>query len=176
MSQSTAKHKVEAPLHIRFALITISTSRYNVVKTGKPVENPSGDIIITLLCEAGHSVIYDAIIPDDENQIRRALKRVVQIPTIDMIITAGGTGITRTDVTIETVHSLFVKTFPGFGELFRQLSFKIIGSAAVLTRATAGILDGKAVFCLPGSPQAAKTAVTQIIIPEAGHIMKHARE
>jgi molybdenum cofactor biosynthesis protein B len=176
MSQSTAEHKAKAPLHFRFALITISTSRNSAVKAGKPVENPSGDIIITLLREAGHSVLYDAIIPDDENQIRRTLKRVVSMPTIDIIITSGGTGITHTDVTVETAHSLFVKILPGFGELFRQLSFKAIGSATILTRATAGILEGKAVFCLPGAPQAAKMALTHIIIPEAGHIVKHARE
>ncbi|MHA2428073.1 MAG: MogA/MoaB family molybdenum cofactor biosynthesis protein [Candidatus Hermodarchaeia archaeon] len=176
MSQSTAEHKAKAPLHLRFALITISTSRYSAVKVGKPVENPSGDIIVALLREAEHSVIYNAIIPDDENQIRRTLKRVVQMPTVDTIITAGGTGITRTDVTIETVTSLFVKTLPGFGEMFRRLSFETIGSAAVLTRATAGVIEGKAVFCLPGSPQAAIMALTHIIIPEAGHIVTHARE
>ena len=176
VSQSTAKHKAKAPIHLRFALLTISTSRYSAIKLGKRVENPSGDIIINLLCDAGHSVIYDAIIPDDENHIRRTLKRVVQMPTVDTIITSGGTGITRTDVTIETVTSLFTKKLPGFGEMFRQLSFETIGSAAVLTRATAGVMDGKVVFCLPGSPQAAKMALTQIIIPEAGHIVKHARE
>ncbi|UCH36962.1 MAG: hypothetical protein JSV76_04535, partial [Candidatus Bathyarchaeota archaeon] len=94
MSHSTNEHKAEARLHLRFALITISTSRYSAIKTGKLVENPSGAIIITLLREAGHTVLYDVIIPDDENHIRRTLNRVVQMPTIDAIITSGGTGIT----------------------------------------------------------------------------------
>jgi molybdenum cofactor biosynthesis protein B len=176
MSQSTVKHKAKAPTHIGFALLTISTSRYNAVTTGERVENPSGHIIINLLRDAGYSVVYEAIIPDDENHIQRAVKRLVQMPTVDVIITCGGTGITRTDVTIETVTSLFAKTLHGFGEVFRRLSFETIGSAVVLTRATAGIMDGKAVFCLPGSPQAATLALTRIIIPEAGHIVKHARE
>jgi len=93
-----------------------------------------------------------------------------------VVIFSGGTGITSTDVTIETVSPFFVKTLPGFGEFFRRISFEKVGSAAVLSRAVAGVANGKAVFCIPGSPNAVRTAVEILILPEAPHIVKHARE
>ncbi|MCW4020201.1 MAG: molybdopterin-binding protein, partial [Candidatus Bathyarchaeota archaeon] len=94
----------------------------------------------------------------------------------DAVITSGGTGISPTDVTIEAVQPLLEKELHGFGELFRTISYKKIGSAAVLTRAIAGVAKGKIVFCLPGSPQSVSLALEELILTEAGHIMKHTRE
>lgn len=176
MSESTAEHRAKAPVHLNFALITISTSRYERIRAGKSVENPSGDRATRLLEAAGHKVIYYDIISDNAELIRKSLEKVIGMSSVDLVVTCGGTGITLTDVTIETVTPLLEKDLPGFGELFRKLSYEKIGSAAIITRATAGLVKGKAVFCLPGSPQAVEMALTSLIIPEAGHVVKHARE
>ena len=96
---------------------------------------------------------------------------------VDAIIVCGGTGVSLTDVTIETLRPMMIKTLPGFGELFRKLSYDEIGSVALMTRALAGVTDqGKVLFCIPGSPQAVKLVMTKLILPETGHILKHARE
>jgi molybdenum cofactor biosynthesis protein B len=108
--------------------------------------------------------------------IEHAVKSVLDNAGVDATVFCGGTGITPTDVTIETVSPFLEKTLPGFGEIFRRLSFDEIGSAALLSRALAGVAKGKAIFCLPGSPHAVEMALTNIIIPEAGHIVKHAIE
>jgi molybdenum cofactor biosynthesis protein B len=176
MSKSTAEHRAQAPTRLNFALLTISTSRYRERKAGQPVDDPSGEILTHLLEEAEYTVVYRDVIPDDEDHITRYLKRIVQMPTVNVLITCGGTGITTTDVTIETITPLLEKELPGFGEIFRKLSYEIIGSAAIITRATAGILNGRVVFCLPGSPQAVELALTRLIIPEVGHLTKHAQE
>jgi len=94
---------------------------------------------------------------------------------VDAIITCGGTGINPSDVTIETLEPILEKELPGFGELFRHLSYQEIGSAAVMTRAVAGVAKGKVIFCLPGSPNAAKLCLEKLILPETGHIILHAR-
>ena len=101
---------------------------------------------------------------------------VLGLSALDVAIFSGGTGITPTDITIETVTPFFEKTLPGFGEFFRRISYDKVGSAAVLSRAVAGVAKGKAIFCIPGSPDAVKTAVEMLILPEAPHIVKHARE
>ena len=98
------------------------------------------------------------------------------MPDLDVAIFSGGTGITPTDITIETVTPFFEKTLPGFGEFFRRISFDRVGSAAVLSRAVAGVAKGKALFCIPGSPNAVRIAVEMLILSEAAHIVKHARE
>lgn len=96
--------------------------------------------------------------------------------SVDAVVASGGTGITQSDITIEAIRPLFEKELPGFGELLRKISYEKIGSPAVMTRATAGIVKGKAIFCIPGSPQAVETALKHLILPEVGHIVKHARE
>jgi molybdenum cofactor biosynthesis protein B len=108
--------------------------------------------------------------------IQDAVMYVMGLSGLDVAIFSGGTGITPTDITIETVSPFIEKTLPGFGEFFRRISFDKVGSAAVLSRAVAGVLKGKAVFCIPGSADAVKTSVEMLILPEASHIVKHARE
>ena len=116
------------------------------------------------------------IIADEQGLLQRSLQTAINRASVDAVILSGGTGISPTDITIETVRPLFGKELPGFGELLRRISFDDIGSAALLTRSVAGLYNGKPVFCIPGSPQAVETALTRLIIPETGHIAKHARD
>ena len=129
-----------------------------------------------LLRNAGQNVLFKKIIADDKVLISDAVKQALNMPDLDVAIFSGGTGITPTDVTIETVSPFFEKTLPGFGEFFRRISFDRVGSAAVLSRAVAGVAKGKALFCIPGSPDAVRVAVEMLILPESPHIVKHARE
>jgi molybdenum cofactor biosynthesis protein B len=177
MSETARKHKTEAPRKLNFAVIVSSSSRYQKLKERKPFTDPSGDLIVELLQNAGHSVVSREILPDDRVLIGKHVGNAIGSEEVDAIIVCGGTGVSITDVTIETVRPLLIKTLPGFGELFRKLSFDEIGSAAIMTRALAGVTDqGKVVFCIPGSPQAVKLVMTKLILQETGHILKHARE
>ena len=177
MSETSRRHKAEAPTSIGFAVVVCSSSRYQNLKERKPVNDPSGDLIVETLQKAGHTVVLRKLVPDDAVLIGKIVGRALGSEKVDAIIVCGGTGISPKDVTIEAVRPMLVKTLPGFGELFRKLSFDEIGSAAVLTRALAGVADqGKAVFCIPGSPQAVRLVLEKLILPEVGHILKHARE
>lgn len=176
MSRSSAEHKKDAPVQINFAVITISTSRYNKAQRKEPIKDESGELTAAMLSAASQKIVHIALISDNEDLIRKSLEKALDMPNVDAVITCGGTGVTHTDITIETINPLLEKELPGFGELFRRFSYDEIGSAAVMTRATAGLIKGKAVFCLPGSPQAVSIALNRLIIPEVGHIIKHARE
>jgi molybdenum cofactor biosynthesis protein B len=176
MSESTSEHKSKAPSRINFALITVSTSRYCELKAGRHDNNLSGDLIVKLLSVTGYEVVYNDLVPDDTSLIRKSLEKTTNMSSIDAIIMCGGTGVTKTDITIETVTPLMDKQLPGFGEIFRKLSYESIGSAAITTRASAGLINGKVVFCLPGSPQAVEMALKNLVIPEVAHIVKHVRE
>jgi molybdenum cofactor biosynthesis protein B len=111
------------------------------------------------------------LVRDELLAIEAAVKQMLADPEIDIIVTNGGTGVAPRDVTIEAVAPLFEKTLPGFGELFRALSFEQVGSAAMLSRADAGIAAKKAIFVLPGSPKACALAMERLIIPECGHVV-----
>lgn len=176
MSETILKHKADAPKTLSFAVITCSTSRYKeYIETGK-VNDPSGDLIVRMLKENGHKVTLRRIITDDKEIIQKTIMRALKSRKVDVIILSGGTGVSPKDVTIEAVQPLLEKELPGFGEIFRMLSYQKVGSAAILTRAIAGVSRGKAVFCLPGSPQSVALALKEIILPEIGHIIMHARE
>jgi molybdenum cofactor biosynthesis protein B len=168
-------HKEKAPKRLNFAVVTVSTSRYKDSEADKLVTDESGDLIAETLQKNGHTVISRKLISDDKNMIKQTIQEMLKSPKIDAIVTSGGTGINPSDVTIETVEPLLEKRLPGFGEIFRQLSYVEIGSAAVMTRAIAGVAKGKAVFCLPGSPNAVNLCLGRLILPEVGHIILHAR-
>lgn len=176
MSESSKRHKAQAPTTLKYAIFTCSTSRYNQSKKGEKVEDVSGDLIEMSLKNAGNMVVLRGLIPDDSDLIEKSVNKALKSPDLDAAIFCGGTGITPSDVTIETVSPFLEKVLPGFGETFRRLSFDQIGSPAVLSRAIAGVAKGKAIFCLPGSPHAARLCVKKLILPEAPHIVKHARE
>ena len=168
---SHEEHKAKAPKKFKFAVITVS----DTASLGER-EDLSGYYIIEELKKEGNKNVYYAVIPDEKLKI---IKTVIEaLEKADVVITTGGTGITRKDVTIEALSPLFDKELVGFGEIFRLKSYEEVGTAAVLSRATAGIIrdkESKVVFCLPGSLNAVKTAL-EIIKKEAYHILKHARE
>ena len=150
---------------VKAAVLTITTSRTEKEDTaGKQIQN--------LLLEAGISVTLRKIIPDSIYEIQNGVKTALE--EANCIILTGGTGITRDDCTIEAVEPLLQKHLAGFGELFRAKSFSEVGTRTVLSRATAGIIDGKIIFCVPGSYNAADLATREIIIPEVKHILTHA--
>ena len=177
MSESSNIHKTKSPKTLNFGVYICSTSRYKLVKQGEvEVSDVGGDTAVGLLKNAGHTVLFKKIIADDKSMISDAVQTAINLPELDVAIFSGGTGITPTDLTIETVAPFFEKTLPGFGEFFRRISFDHVGSAAVLSRAVAGVASGKALFCIPGSPDAVHVAVEMLILPESPHIVKHARE
>ena len=176
MSETAKTHKTHAPKTLNFAVFICSTSRYQQMQKGEQVTDVSGDTIEFLLKNAGHNVLFRRVVSDDKAMIEHAVKSVLDNPGVDAAIFCGGTGVTHSDVTIEAVSPFFEKTLPGFGEFFRRLSYEKVGSAAVMSRAVAGVAKGKALFCIPGSPDAARVSVESLISSEAPHIVKHARE
>ena len=176
MSESTKKHKASAPKQLNFAVFVCSTSRYQEMQRGEKTDDASGDTIETLLSNSGHRVLPRKIIADDKSMIEEAVYSVLSSAELDAAVFCGGTGIAPKDVTIETVQPFLEKTLPGFGEIFRRLSYDEMGSAAVMSRAVAGVAKGKVLFCIPGSPDAVRVAVEMLILPEAPHIVRHARE
>jgi len=176
LSETATRHKAEAPKSLNFAVITISTSRSKEFADTGRLNDPSGDLIVGALKASGHRVTLRRIVTDDKDAIQRFVLKALKSMKTDAVITTGGTGIAPRDVTVEAIQPMLEKEIPGFGELFRVISYQKIGSAAVLTRAVAGVARGKAVFCLPGSPQSVSLAVQELILPEVGHIIKHAHE
>lgn len=153
-------HDVANP---NIAVVTVSSSRTEE-------DDPAGDVIESVLEAADHSVVARDIVTDDHGAIRSFVDKYATDPQIDAIVTTGGTGITPDDVTVEAVSSLFSKDLPGFGELFRQLSYDEIGTRVVGTRAVAGVVDSTLVFCLPGSENAARLGSEEIIANEVSHL------
>ena len=163
---STHEHKKVAPKSVSIGIITVSTTR-------ALVEDKSGLWMKEHAQKQGHEIVYHQVIPDDAERIATTLKTVIHDKTPQVVLITGGTGITRKDVTIEAVSPLFTKELSAFGSLFAHLSTKQIGSAAILSRATAGVIDNTVVFCMPGSLNACKLACNDLIFPELGHMVKH---
>jgi len=177
MSEVSRMHKAGVPAVLNFAVYICSTSRYRqILQGGKDVSDVGGETIVELITNGGHNVLFKKIVPDDSALISDVAQQALEMAGVDVIIFSGGTGITPNDVTVESVSPIFEKGLPGFGEFFRRLSFESIGTAAVLSRATAGVAKGKVLFCIPGSPDAVRLAVEALILPEVPHIVKHVRE
>lgn len=136
--------------------------------TRTPQTDESGGVIRELLSAAGHRIDYYEVLPDDPGRIRSAL--LENLGRLDVIIVNGGTGIGRRDSTIEAIRALLDKEIDGFGEIFRYLSYQEIGSAAILSRALAGVAMGKIVASLPGAPDACRLAMEKLLIPELVHM------
>lgn len=159
-------HRKHAAKHISCAVITVSDTRNK--ETDK-----SGKKIIDLLTKHQHQVNFYEIIPDDGDQIRRTAEKAISNEKIDVVIVNGGTGISQRDVTIESIEPLFEKQLPGFGELFRHLSFQNdIGTASILSRAVCGVRNHCVIFSIPGSTGAVALAMEKIILPEIGHMVR----
>ncbi|WP_336025062.1 MogA/MoaB family molybdenum cofactor biosynthesis protein [Halobellus salinisoli] len=145
------------------AVFTVSTSR-------SLDEDPAGDVIASAFESAGHEITVREVVPDDFDTLQSKVDAIVERDDVEVVVTTGGTGVTPDDVTVEAVGDRFEKTLPGFGELFRRYSEDEIGTRVVGTRATAGIVHGVPVFCLPGSENAARLGSEEIIVPEAPHL------
>lgn len=163
---STQEHKQEAPKRINCKIITVSDTR------NKDTDK-SGKLMIDLLEKSGHYISDYVIVKDEKLPIEEEIIKGYGRKDIDAILMNGGTGIAKRDVTIETVKNLLDKEIVGFGELFRMLSYQEdIGSAAILSRAIAGVVKNKAVFSTPGSTGAVKLAMNKLILPELGHVVR----
>jgi molybdenum cofactor biosynthesis protein B len=158
------EHKSQAPKSVMVAIVTVSDTR-----TEK--DDLSGKAISEILTVSGHSVVRKDIVKDDLEQIRAALRELIEDANVQAVILNGGTGVSVKDVTLEAVHDFEEKQLHGFGELFRMLSYEEIGSAAIMSRAAAFVTEGKVVFCLPGSEKAVRLATTKLIAPELGHLV-----
>ena len=162
---SHVEHKAQAPASVACFVLTVSDSRTPETDTG-------GRAIRELLEGAGHSVSGHAIVKDEPAQVAAKVREQVGDSRTQVIITTGGTGITSRDGTFEAIDQLLEKRLDGFGELFRMLSFGEIGASAMMSRATAGTASRKAIFVLPGSPNAVRLAMTRLILPELGHVVQ----
>ena len=166
---STAAHKKNTPENIRLAVLSVSTTR-------SLDQDESGAWIKKQAKKEGHEVVIHQVVTDDIASIRELTLHVTGKICPDAVIMTGGTGISPKDVTIEAVKPLFEKELTAFGPLFAQLSFEEIDSAAILSRATAGVIGKTLVFCMPGSLKACKLACNALIFPELGHLLKHIKE
>ncbi len=163
------QHKAYGPTSVRCAIITLSDSRTRA-------EDASGHWIQEELIRAGHEVLGYELIPDDPVRLRALVAAALDDPRLEVILTTGGTGISSRDGTVEVLEGFVHKRLDGFGELFRLLSYQEIGSAAMLSRAMAGLdFRGRLLVALPGSPHAVRLAMEKLILPELGHILGQAR-
>lgn len=151
--------------------MTVACAVITVSDTRSPETDKSGQLIKQLLRDAGHAVSEYAILKDEPAQIRAQLQELAQRPDLDALIFNGGTGIAPRDTTYDALESVLEKILPGFGELFRFLSYQEIGSRAIASRAVAGVYQTKLVFSIPGSTNAVKLAIQQLILPELVHLV-----
>lgn len=165
---SVTEHREHSPASVSVHVITVSDTR--TLET-----DSSGRAIVELLEGAGHRVAGRTLLRDEADQVRAEVQRLTSDALVDVVITTGGTGITARDGTFEAVDGLLTKRLPGFGELFRSLSYQQIGAAAMLSRATAGLIGQTVVIVLPGSQQAVRLALEELVLPELGHLVREAR-
>jgi molybdenum cofactor biosynthesis protein B len=158
-------HKAVAPSSVRCFVLTVSDTRTEETDTG-------GRAVADLLLAGGHQVTGRKIVRDEPQMIRATIREQLASADVQAVIATGGTGISQRDTTFETINALLDKRLDGFGELFRMLSYQEIGAAAMLSRASAGTAQGKLIFSLPGSENAVRLAMTKLIVPELGHVLR----
>ena len=158
-----SEHPTDRKAPTIFALIVTSDTRTER-------EDETGRIAVGLIEGDGHTVASYTLVPNNEEKIRAEVERLLYDDSIQVIVTSGGTGIGAKDKTVAAIAPLLEKEMPGFGELFRRISYDEVGGAAIMSRATAGVANGKLIFCLPGSRNAVKVALTKIILPNVGHM------
>ncbi len=168
MSSSTQEHRQAAPTRLRFSVLTISDTR-------TLESDHSGQLICSSLTTAGHELVQRQIVPDEPLQIASHVCQLTSEDNLDVLLLTGGTGISPRDRTPEAVTPLLDVELPGFGELFRMLSYAEIGPATMLSRALAGRRGSVLIFCLPGSRAAVSLAIDKILVPELPHLVHHSR-
>ena len=165
--EGLARHRADAQPDVPSVVITVSDTR-------TPESDTGGALVAKALAEAGHTVVARRIVRDEPAEIEAALRAALAEEGVRAVLVTGGTGVAPRDVTPETVEPLLERVIPGFGEIFRMLSFEEVGSAAMLSRALAGLARGRVVFVLPGSRGALRLALEQLILPELGHLAAEA--
>ncbi|HEY3341044.1 MAG TPA: molybdenum cofactor biosynthesis protein B [Anaerolineae bacterium] len=165
MGSSSQEHREIAAQKgpVRVAIVTVSDTRTRANDTG-------GDLIEQRVTSAGHAVVFRTIVKDEPDQIDAHLDKIVGETDAQLILFTGGTGIAPRDTTYDAIARKLEKTMPGFGELFRMLSYSEVGAAAMLSRATAGTYRGRVIFSMPGSPNAVQVAMDKLIMPEIQHL------
>jgi molybdenum cofactor biosynthesis protein B len=159
------EHKASAPRSIGCFVLTVSDTKTAETDT-------SGAVIRELLRSGGHQVLGSRVVRDEPREVERMVREACADPAVQAVILTGGTGITSRDSTFEAVEGLLDKRLPGFGELFRMLSYQEIGPAAMLSRAQMGIHAGRIVVSLPGSPGACRLALEKLLAPELSHLVR----
>jgi len=162
-------HRSDAPVQVSTAIVTVSDTRTLESDTG-------GALAEELLAGAGHPVVERRIVADEPAEIAAAVSELVSRHEVQAVLLTGGTGVAPRDVTPDTVEPLLQRVIPGFGELFRMLSYEEIGSSALLSRALAGLLKGRVVFVLPGSRGAVRLGLEKLVLPELGHLAGEVRK
>lgn len=165
---SSSEHRSEAPASVVVHIVTVSDTR--TLETDR-----SGRAIAELLERAGHVVHGRTILRDEPDDVRARVADLAATDGVDAVITTGGTGITARDSTFEAIDGQLTKRLPGFGEIFRMISYQQIGAAAMLSRATAGLVGRTVVVVLPGSENAVRLAMDELVVPELGHLVREAR-
>lgn len=167
MSSIPDEHRRHAPRVAGCAVVTVSDTRTLETDVG-------GQTAVDLLTVADHPVLVREIVPDEPGRIQDLLDEILRRDDVEAVLLSGGTGLGSRDQTFETVDGMLEKRLPGFGELFRALSYEEIGPAAMLSRATAGLIGRTLVFLMPGSPAAVQLALEKLILPELGHLVREA--
>lgn len=162
MKKSHEAHRSKGKRVLSFFITTVSSSRFAKMRKRSAYTDESGDLAERIIQEKSHKVLKRSLIADEPRMIRSTVKEFFRSGA-DVLVLTGGTGVSPTDVTVESVAPFFEKELVGFGELLRSLSFKRVGSAAMMTRSTAGTARGKLILCLPGSPDAVETALLNFI-------------
>ena len=155
---SVRAKRASSPQRLRFVVVTVSTSKHRRKSRNEDVDDESGDVAEAVVKRSGHDVVHRILVSDDPSMLRPRVEKFLSSRN-NAILFVGGTGVSPDDLTIETIRPYIGKELEGFGELFRMLSYEKIGPPAILTRALAGVSNGKLVACLPGSPDAVKTAL-----------------
>ena len=156
------EHRRKGPEKVRCAIIVTSDTR-------EAQTDRSGSTINQLLQDAGHEITDYRIVPNSATSVAEALEAALE--SSQVVVVSGGTGVSKKDITVDVVEPLFERKLSGFGELFRHLSYREIGSATIVSRAVAGTIGTTAIFCLPGSEGAVKLAMRELILPEISHIV-----
>ena len=165
---SVEEHRARGTRSVGCAIVTVSDTRTAETDT-------SGAVTRDLLVQAGHRIVAQAILPDEPDRVRAHVTELLDDPAIEAIFVNGGTGLSPRDTTYEAIAGLLDKRLDGFGELFRVLSYEQIGAAAMLSRAVAGVARGTIVASMPGSTAAVELAMSKLLVPELGHMVKLAR-
>lgn len=169
-TKAVTKHRKSAPRKVNFFLLLVSDRLHGLKAKEREKEDESGNVAAKMIEEAGHKLVGREYVSNNRHHISEAIIRHAVQKKASVLLAIGGTGLSPRDVTVDTARGLGIKEIEGFGEFFRQKSEKQIGTAAFLSRATAGILNETIIVCLPGSPDAVSVGLGDVLLPEVGHL------